>query len=196
MSDFDDEDEEIGDDIFSFSEFENLLWVNDLDELDFEELQNMTEAALEEQAMDTSVRNTTEPAANITPLQPALKPTISIINKSDIKWSATPFQTSNIVLKKIQNTSTTSRLPTPLDYFIKYFPESLFEEMAGFTQIYSQQMGVKNFEETSSNEIKVFVGVHLLMGVINFPRVRMYWQSKYRITVIADAITRNRIFQM
>lgn len=196
MSDFDDEDKEIGDDIFPSSEFENLLWVNDLDELDFEELQNMTEAALEEQAMDTSVRNTTKPAANTTPLQPALKPTISIINKSDIKWSAMPFQTPNIVLKEIQNTSTTSRLPTPLDYFIKYFPESLFEEMAGFTQIYSQQMGVKNFEETSSNEIKVFVGVHLLMGVINFPRVRMYWQFKYRITVIADAITRNRFFQM
>lgn len=55
-------------------------------------------------------------------------------------------------------------MPTPLDYFIKYFPESLFVEMAGITNIYAQQTGVVNYKETSSNEMKVFIGVHLLMG--------------------------------
>lgn len=68
--------------------------------------------------------------------------------------------------------------------------------MAGYTNIYAQQKGVKNFKDTSSNEMKVFVGIHLLMGAINFPRVRMYWQMKYRISIIADAMTRNRFFQL
>lgn len=68
--------------------------------------------------------------------------------------------------------------------------------MAGYTNIYAQQKGVKNFKDTSSNEMKVFVGIHLLMGVINFPRVRMYWQMNYRISIIADAMTRNRFYQL
>jgi len=50
-------------------------------------------------------------------------------------------------------------LPPPIDYFLKYFTENDIEEMAGYTNIYAQQTGVKNFIETNSSEIKTFIGI-------------------------------------
>lgn len=69
--------------------------------------------------------------------------------------------------------------------------------MGGFTNIYAQQNGVKNFEKTNSSEMKTFVGgIHLLMGVYGLPRARMYWQQKSRINVIADHMWKNRFFEL
>jgi len=87
-------------------------------------------------------------------------------------------------------------LPPPIHYFLKYFTENDIEEMAGYTNIYAQQTGVKNFIETNSSEIKTFIGIHLLIGVYGLPRVRMYWQQKSRINIIANNMQRNRFFQL
>lgn len=84
----------------------------------------------------------------------------------------------------------------PIDYFLKYFTENDIEEMAGYTNIYAQQIGVKDFNETDSSEIKTFIGIHLLIEVYNLPRVRMYWQQKSRIDIIAKNMLRNRFFQL
>lgn len=68
--------------------------------------------------------------------------------------------------------------------------------MALYTNIYAEQKGVANYIAATVSEMKIFVGIHLFMGIINYPRVRMYWQMKYRIEIIANAMTRNRFFQL
>lgn len=86
--------------------------------------------------------------------------------------------------------------PTPLDYFSKYFPECEFENMANYTNTYTEQTGRLNWKPTNSKEMKIFVGINLYMGVLNFPRIRMYWEQKSRTNTIADNMTRNRIFEL
>ena len=36
------------------------------------------------------------------------------------------------------------------------------------------------------------MGVWILMGNWNYPRLRMYWQTSYRVPVIADVMTQKR----
>eukprot|EP00102_Acyrthosiphon_pisum_P023878 XP_016661088.1 PREDICTED: piggyBac transposable element-derived protein 3-like [Acyrthosiphon pisum] len=68
--------------------------------------------------------------------------------------------------------------------------------MAKHTNTYAHQNAKLNWIETNSREMKIFVGVHLLMGVFGLPQRRMYWEQKPRINIVADIITRNRFFEL
>lgn len=57
-------------------------------------------------------------------------------------------------------------LSPPIYYFFKYFTENDIEEMEGYTNIYAQQIGVKDFNETDSSEIKIFIGIHLPESIL------------------------------
>lgn len=120
----------------------------------------------------------------------------SFVEKRNIKWKKQPFIPPTISLEKLEEHIFPEEIPAPLDYFMKYFPDNEFEEMAKHTNTYTQQNGKLNWIETNSREMKIFVGVHLLMGVFGLPRIRMYWEQKSRINIVADNITRNRFFEL
>jgi len=121
---------------------------------------------------------------------------LEYIEKCNIRWKRQPFVPPNIVLNKPIEHMYPNSIPTPLDYFFKYFPESEYENMANYTNTYAEQIGRLNWKPTNSKEIKIFVGIHLYMGVLNFPRIRMYWEQKSRINTIANNMTRNRFFEL
>lgn len=121
---------------------------------------------------------------------------LEYIEKHNIRWKRQPFVPPNIVLNKPNEHTYPNSIPTPLEYFFKYFPESEYENMANYTNTYAEQIGRLNWKPTNSKEIKIFVGIHLYMGVLNFPRIRMYWEQKSRINTIADNMTRNRFFEL
>lgn len=68
--------------------------------------------------------------------------------------------------------------------------------MAQYTNLYSEQKNLNNFNKTDSAEMKIMIALHMLFGVLNYPRSRMYWANKYRINIIADNMSRNRFFQL
>lgn len=68
--------------------------------------------------------------------------------------------------------------------------------MAHFTNLFAQQNNTKNWTDTNASEMKVFIGIHLYIGIIGLPRVIMYWQPDYRINIIADNMTKNRFFEL
>ncbi|KAJ2945179.1 hypothetical protein O0L34_g9248 [Tuta absoluta] len=45
-------------------------------------------------------------------------------------------------------------------------------------------------------EIKTFIGILLIMGCINLPKIRMYWSKQYGVQIIKDAMTRSRFFSI
>lgn len=132
----------------------------------------------------------TDPFENQNDFMPAF------VDKRSIKWKKQPFVPSKISLEELEERHFPEEIPTPLDYFMKYFPDNEYEEMARYTNTYAQQNGKLTWIETNSREMKIFVGVHLLMGVFGLPRIRMYWEQKSRINIVADNITRNRFFEL
>ncbi|XP_039969811.1 uncharacterized protein LOC120781654 isoform X1 [Bactrocera tryoni] len=63
--------------------------------------------------------------------------------------------------------------PTPLEYFAKYFDNVFFENAANCTNRY-EFANAGGMLKTTTKEIKNFFGMHIAMGCIHFPRIRMY----------------------
>jgi hypothetical protein len=46
----------------------------------------------------------------------------------------------------------------------------------------------------SLKELKVWLGISFVMSALQYPIMRMYWDRKFRLPLIADAMTRDRYF--
>ena len=46
--------------------------------------------------------------------------------------------------------------------------------------------------DVTKEELKKFLGINIIMGNLKFPRLRMYWQSKYRVPIIRETMARSR----
>lgn len=115
-------------------------------------------------------------------------------NKRDIRWVQKAFQPPIINLENIDSEYIDS-IKTPIEYFLEYFGEKSFEEMAFFTNLYATRSNLcSKFKPTDQWEMKTLIGIHILMGCLKFPRTRMYWQKGYIVNLIADNMSRNRFF--
>ena len=83
------------------------------------------------------------------------------------------------------------QMKTPFEYFSMFFPESLLITIVENTNLYSVQKSGKNIN-TTVDEIKTFIGMRMLMGIIKLPSYRNYWSSALRYPSIADVMSRNR----
>ncbi|KAL1440946.1 hypothetical protein MTO96_008992 [Rhipicephalus appendiculatus] len=102
-------------------------------------------------------------------------------NPGDISWIANPKE---------------NQVPAePLQYFMKYIPDSTFERLAECSNLYYLRTTGSELS-TTPQEIRVFIGIMMYMAVLKFPRIRMYWQQRTRIAVIADAMNLNRFFKL
>lgn len=87
-------------------------------------------------------------------------------------------------------------LPLPSEYFFKYIKNEMFELMVEMTMQYAYNNGVHNFPETNVDEMKTFFGILIVMGNLQFPRVRMYWDSTLGISLIKNNMNVNRFFKL
>ncbi|KAH9382523.1 hypothetical protein HPB48_013124 [Haemaphysalis longicornis] len=95
-----------------------------------------------------------------------------------LKWSSGTFPAltieDEVLSQECENPD------TPLKYFLKYFPEEFWEECAFQTNLYSVQVRGKSVQ-TDAKELKIFVGIHIAMGILKLPRVRLYWSRMFRV---------------
>ncbi|KAG0411022.1 hypothetical protein HPB47_011857 [Ixodes persulcatus] len=107
------------------------------------------------------------------------------------KWVKKSFDPGNVVCT---HAFTNNEAPyEPIEYFARYIPYSIFETLAlfsNFLQATGTELG------TTPQEMKLFCGVMMYMAVLKFLRIRMYWQQRTRIAVVADTISLNRFFKL
>ncbi|CAK1579172.1 unnamed protein product [Parnassius mnemosyne] len=83
------------------------------------------------------------------------------------------------------------KILSPNEYFRDYFDESFFENTAFCTNMYFMHH-TGQVLNTSSQEIKKLVGMHLIMGMLSYPRIAMYWRKHIQVEMIATAMPRDR----
>lgn len=85
------------------------------------------------------------------------------------------------------------RFQSPVEYFSFYFTDDFLREIVYQTNLYAFQNDKHNFNLTVT-ELKVYLGIVLVMSYIKYPRIRQYWSSDggLRMTLIADAMSLNR----
>ena len=118
-------------------------------------------------------------------------PTYNITAKADIKWRKRSFDPESSVFVTTLVTSSMNR--TPYEIFKEYVPEKLILEMAMYTNIYALQKGAV-FKHTDPEEITKLLGMHILMGVMKFPQIKMYWSNALNINSISSVMSRDRFF--
>ena len=112
----------------------------------------------------------------------------------------TPF-TGNTGLTQPMNEN-----PEPSDYFKLYFTDEIYELICRETNTYAHQyiqahaanLGprsiVHRWKDTTTAEIKAFIGLCILMGISYKPRVWMYWSkdSLYSSPIFGKIMARER----
>ena len=78
------------------------------------------------------------------------------------------------------------------------FPETIYDILAAQTNLYALQVQRRqvdtNWKETTSDEIRRYIGVHVFMSVVHLTDIKMYWPQDqfYGNFAIGDAMTRDR----
>lgn len=84
-----------------------------------------------------------------------------------------------------------SPMYNPVEFFKMFFDESCLELIVEQTNLYSTQKKLKSIK-TNVKEIEDFIGIELLMGIIDLPSYKDYWSNKLRIPKIADVMSLKR----
>jgi len=122
--------------------------------------------------------------------------TFETTKKCDIRWARKPFAQPRLHLENLDQPIYPILLRSPLEYFSEYFNNDIFEKMAFFTNLYAVSKQISRFKPTNINEMKIFIGIHIIMGSLKYPRVRLYWEDNFQINIIARNMTRDRFFAL
>lgn len=79
----------------------------------------------------------------------------------------------------------------PMEYFTDYFNDEFYKLGAECTNNYHMRKTGRVLN-ASGNEIRKLFGIHLLIGIFNYPRLYLFWRQNTRLAVIADIMTRDR----
>ncbi|XP_056142831.1 uncharacterized protein LOC130118410 [Lampris incognitus] len=79
----------------------------------------------------------------------------------------------------------------PIDYFSKYYGWDAWEEIAQCTNKLSNMPNT-----VTAKEVAQFVGIHIAMGTLKFPSVKLYWQDFTKVPLIADTMPLSRFLQL
>lgn len=84
---------------------------------------------------------------------------------------------------------------SPEDYAKQYFDDDLLAlivEKSNQTSIFRTGKSLN----LTLTEVKVWLGINFIMSSLQYPKIRMYWEKRFRVNVIADAMSRDRFFTL
>lgn len=81
-------------------------------------------------------------------------------------------------------------LKDPLEYFSKYWSESLTRYVVNMTNLYALENG-SSFR-VDADDLEMYLGILIRMGVAPLPRYDMYWSNDFRLPAIADHMARDK----
>ncbi|KAK3925306.1 PiggyBac transposable element-derived protein 2 [Frankliniella fusca] len=79
----------------------------------------------------------------------------------------------------------------PIDYFRYFWDDDLFQRLADQTNLYSTQRDGSSLNVTKQ-EMKIFFGIWLYMGICRLPQYEDYWDSHTRVPQVADLMPLKR----
>lgn len=82
-----------------------------------------------------------------------------------------------------------------LQYFEQYIDDAILElivEKSNQTYLFKKGHPLK----LSLKELKVFIGISMVMSCLQYPHIRMYWENRWRVPVISDNMCRTRFFTL
>lgn len=83
----------------------------------------------------------------------------------------------------------------PVNYIKQYIDDdivSLIVEKTNQTAVFKTGKSL----DLCMNECYLYIGICLVMASINYPQLRMYWEKKFRVALVANCMSRNRFLAL
>lgn len=80
---------------------------------------------------------------------------------------------------------------TAFQYFKMFLNDETIDLITNQTNLYSTKKTCSSIN-VSSDEISTFIGMHMLMGMINYPSYTSYWSRQLRCPQVANAMSQKR----
>ncbi|XP_054724349.1 piggyBac transposable element-derived protein 2-like [Uloborus diversus] len=176
-------------------EIQALLAESDGDLSDIDDPDFLEKILLKPESEDSAPEEVITPV-EIIPDSPNRKGIKRKRNKS--VWNKSAFSSENLddIPKAPTDDSHQGEPLNPTEYFYKYFPESFWDECAKQTNIYAYLKKGDRFKKTDATGIKIFSGMHIIMGIMQLPQVRLYWSKCCDMPMITKNMTRDRFFEL
>lgn len=87
---------------------------------------------------------------------------------------------------------------TEVDFFSLLFPEDVFDLLTDQTNLYAHQCQTRKpdpkWKNVTKAEMKAFIGIHVVMSVIQLPAYKCYWNSEelFAVPSIPNIMSRDR----
>lgn len=85
-------------------------------------------------------------------------------------------------------------LETPLDFFLYFFTEELFEHIVNETNKYATQKDPSTTFRCTVTNLKNFIGIALYSSVVHISNTRNYWKVSIGQETVQNALSRH-VFQ-
>lgn len=108
-------------------------------------------------------------------------PLASRLYREEIKWYK-QYHKTNQVHDFTEETGPQVETESPIEAFTALFPEDLLDMLVNETNLYATQNvngPIRN--PTNRNEMRVFLGLNIMMGIKRLPSYRDYWSAKPEI---------------
>ncbi|CAK1577843.1 unnamed protein product [Parnassius mnemosyne] len=104
------------------------------------------------------------------------------------KWKSVKFEHAATVELPEYQPPLEATAKTPLDYFRTFFSDDIVDLIADNTNLYSVQCAATKSINVTNEDIKDFIAITILMGVVQLPSYRDYWSNRLRFSKIADVM--------
>ena len=84
----------------------------------------------------------------------------------------------------------------PLPLLQLFLAPRLMQQLAHATTAYARAKGAAADWTTDADELYRLVAVHLAMGIVRLPSMRMYWQEGYAQPFVASLMSRDRFLEL
>lgn len=113
-----------------------------------------------------------------------------ITEKQNIKCRRQVMQPTEILRDGAPELNEVSKPKSPLLYFKEYITDEICENLATNTNIYALQSSITKFKPSNRQEIQTLIVLHLIMGSLKYPRVRLYWDSALSVNAFIENMFR------
>ncbi|KAL3179019.1 hypothetical protein MRX96_038269 [Rhipicephalus microplus] len=113
-------------------------------------------------------------------------------SKDSPTWKAVRGSSSNAMPEWKDVPPYPSPVESPITYFRNFFDVTFLSHICEQSSLYSAQRNPNKVTSMTVNNLEQFIGTVLTMSLMKLPQTRMYWSQRFRVSQVADTMTRDR----
>ncbi|KAH8027792.1 hypothetical protein HPB51_010306 [Rhipicephalus microplus] len=113
-------------------------------------------------------------------------------SKDSPTWKAVRGSSSNAMPEWKDVPPYPSPVESPITYFRNFFDVTFLSHICEQSSLYSAQRNPNKVTSMTVNDLEQFIGTVLTMSLMKLPQTRMYWSQRFRVSQVADTMTRDR----